>query len=237
MTSDESPTRVPVVSVHLAEVGPRRALPAVGTSVRRRPGLLHARLTTLAPLGGSLLPHPNPGRIGLIAAWEDETALERFLLDDPLAALLAGGWRATLAPTHVFGSWPPLDPLVQEGLEMEDEEPAAVLTIGHLRPSQTLRFLRASARAEELARESPGLLLSTGLARPPLLVATFSLWRTRREMLAYARGHNGPGHRAAAAAHMRKPFHSRSAFYRLRPLAVAGRWDGCEPLAEAIPAA
>jgi hypothetical protein len=58
---------------------------------------------------------------------------------------------------------------------MGGDEPAAVLTLGRLRPTQTLRFLKASAAAEGLALRERALLASTALARPPSLVATFSL--------------------------------------------------------------
>ncbi len=64
---------------------------------------------------------------------------------------------------------------------MDDEEPAAVLTLGRLRGTQALRFLRASAAAEELAVGDPALLASTGWgAGPPSLVATSSLVAHRR---------------------------------------------------------
>jgi hypothetical protein len=48
---------------------------------------------------------------------------------------------------------------------MDDGKPAAVLTLGRLRVSRTIRFLRASAAAEGQAVGEPALLASTGLAR------------------------------------------------------------------------
>jgi hypothetical protein len=116
---------------------------------------------------------------------------------------------------------------------MDDVEPAAVLTLGRLRLSQTLRFLRASAAAEGLAVRDPALLASTGLARPPGFVATFSLWRSTSAMRAYAHGDSGPGHLAAIQAHAARPFHHESAFVRFRPYAATGKWDGRNPLATA----
>ena len=114
---------------------------------------------------------------------------------------------------------------------MDDAEPAAVLTIGRLRLSQTVRFLEASAAAESLAVSDPALLAATGLARPPALVATFSLWRHTAAMRAYAQGDADPRHRAAVQAHAARPFHHESAFIRFRPYAAVGNWDGRDPLA------
>ena len=117
---------------------------------------------------------------------------------------------------------------------MDEEEPAAVLTLGRLRLRNALRFLRASAAAEELALREPALLAASGLARPPRLVATFSLWRTTGAMHRYARGASEPSHAAVVRAHAAKPFHHESAFVRFRPYGASGNWDGREPLAGAV---
>ncbi len=222
-----------IASVHIADVGPRGALDLLRDKLDPGavPGLRYAELTTTAPLGGGLLPRPTVGRVGLVAAWDDDSAIDGFLAGHPLAAQLAHGWHARLAPTRVFGAWSQLSGLPSEEQPMDDAEPAAVLTIGRLRLSQTVRFLRASAAAEALAVGNPALLAGTGLARPPRLVATFSLWRNTAAMRAYVLGGVGPGHIAAMQAHAAQPFHHESAFVRFRPYASQGAWDGRDPLA------
>ena len=222
-----------IVSVHLADVSPRTALRLLRSKPDPAavPGLRYLETTTTAPLGGHLLPRPTPGRVGLLAAWEDDQALEDFLAGHPLAAQVAHGWHVRLQPTHIFGAWSQLPGLLAEEQPMDDAEPAAVLTIGRLRLSQTVRFLKASAAAESLAVSNPALLAATGLARPPALVATFSLWRHTAAMRAYAQGDADPRHRAAVQAHAARPFHHESAFIRFRPYAAVGTWDGRDPLA------
>lgn len=228
-----------IASFHQADVGKlaglqllRRAAPSDPA-----PGLRYGVLAAASPLGANRLPRPDPGRVALIAAWDDDDAIDRFLADHPLAQTLRGGWHTRLAPTHIFGAYPPLDGLVGDAPPaMDNEEPAAVLTIGRLRLSQAPRFLKASAGAERLAVRDSSMLRGTGLARPPGLVATFSLWRTTREMRAYAGGDSGPEHRAAVKAHAKRPFHHASAFIRFSPYGAEGKWDGENPLAEALPA-
>jgi hypothetical protein len=222
-----------IASVHLADVGKRTAL---GLSPRRLGlaqvrGLRYAEITIAAPLGAHLLPRPDLGRVGLIATWDDDRALDRFIAGHPLAERLAHGWHVRLQPTRIFGAWPPMTGLLTHEEPMDDEEPAAVLTIGRLRLSQTIRFLRASAAAEALAVGDSALLASTGLARPPALVGTFSLWQSTSAMRAYAQGAIHPEHRAAVQAHTARPFHHESAFVRFRPYASTGSWDGRDPLA------
>jgi hypothetical protein len=228
-----------IASFHLAEVGRvsglrllRRTSPPAPT-----PGLRYGVLAAASPLGASRLPRPDPGRVALIAAWADDVAIDGFLASHPLAQALSGGWHTRLQPTHIFGAFPPLDGLVGEAQPaMSDEEPAAVLTIGRLRLSQGPRFLKAGAAAERLAVKDPSMLRGTGLARPPGLVATFSLWRTVRDMRAYAGGRSGGEHRDAVRAHAERPFHHASAFIRFRPYGAEGEWDGENPLAESLPA-
>jgi hypothetical protein len=228
-----------IASVHIADVGAPAALRLLRAKLEpgQTPGLRYAQITSAVPLSGRLLPRPKPGRVGLIATWDEDSAIDDFLTGHPLAAQLAKGWHARLRPTHVFGAWPQLPELAAEDAPMDDAEPAAVLTLGRLRLTQTARFLKASAAAEELALRDPALLAATGLARPPALVATFSLWRNTGAMRAYARGEHDAAHRAAVRAHSARPFHHESAFVRFRPYGAEGSWDGCNPLAASEPEA
>jgi hypothetical protein len=221
-----------IASIHIADVGKVTGLSLLRSQPTKRtaPGLLYAALMLASPLGASRVPRPSPGCIGLFAAWESESALDRFLDRDPLAEALSQGWRARLQLTHLFGAWPPLGEIVGDEPPMVDDEPAAVLTLGRLRLSQALRFVKAGSAAERLAASDPALVRGVGLARPPALVATFSLWQSTVAMRAYASGNGGREHRDAVEAHAARPFHHESAFLRFRPYDSQGSWDGADPL-------
>jgi hypothetical protein len=225
-----------IVSVHLADVGGLAALRVL----RRRPdpgdipGLRYADTVIAAPLAGGLLPVPQFGRVGLLAAWDDDQALDAFLRSHPLAGLLASGWHVRLQPLRASGTWSGLPDLPEHELPVDDDEPVAVLTLGRLRFRRVAPFLRTSASAERQAVADTALLAATGLARPPGLVATFSLWRTAESMRAYAYGQSGPAHLAAIRAHRSRPFHRQSVFARFRPYGSQGEWDGRNPLAPEV---
>lgn len=227
-----------IASFHIADVGKLAGLRLLRLRPSRRdvPGLHYGVLAVTAPLSEHLLPRPDAGRVALIAASDDDDALDRFLATHPLAQVLAGGWRTRLQATHIFGAWPSLDGLVGEQSPMAADEPAAALTIGRLRFSQAPRFLKAGAAAERLAVRDRSMLRGTGLARPPGLVATFSLWQSTGAMRAYAGGPSGSEHRDAVKAHAERPFHHASAFIRFRPYGAEGEWDGENPLPDAQPA-
>ncbi|HEY7456772.1 MAG TPA: hypothetical protein VH703_05810 [Solirubrobacterales bacterium] len=222
-----------IVSVHLADVGPLRASRLLfrRPEVEDVPGMTSAEPALTAPLG-ERLPRPNLGRIGLIAAWEDDEALDRFLDRHPFGRQLTGGWHVRLQPLRCFGSWSALPGLPKEELPVEDEEPVVALTLGRLRVLRTRPFLQSGAPAERDAVADPAMIASTGFARPalPRLVSTFSIWRSAAAMRRYAFDSSGT-HQAAVRADRARPFHHEAAFIRFRPLASQGRWDGRDPLA------
>ena len=218
--------------MHIADVGARAAaLLAASPHSRAVPGLLYARTMLGADLTARLAPAPRPGRVGLVAAWEDDAGLERFLATDRLARALSGGWHARLQPLRAWGAWRALPELPGPDLGELGPDPVAVLTLGRVRLRRLVPFLRASARAEGDAVANAGMLAGTALARPPRLVCTFSVWRTAQAMREYARGDPEAGHPRAVAEHLQRPFHHESVFVRLRPYASSGAWDGRDPLA------
>lgn len=223
-----------IASVHLADLSPRAGVRALRAQPRvdAVAGLRYADLMLGAPLSSSVLPTPAPGRVGLFGVWDDDAALDRWEATAPLARILAGGWRVRLQPLRVTtNGWTGMPALVGAEQPVADDEPVAVLTYGRLDLRAAHHFLRSSAKAEGEALKHPALLASTGLARPPRLVATFSVWRTAAEMRDYA--YRGGGHTGAMREMERRHFHHEWLFARFRPYGVRGRWDGREPLSEA----
>ena len=221
-----------LASVHVADIGPRRtfALVTQRRSHLTAPGLRHANLALCARLGGSLLTKPNVKRAALIAFWDDEPALEKFLAESPIAAALAHGWQLRMEPLRAHGSWPGLPDDLPKARAVTDTGPVAVLTMGRVRLPRLVPFLRTSAKAEAKLVGAPGLIWSTALARPPF-VSTCSLWQSADATSAYAYA-SGAAHHDAIAAGRAKPFHHQEAFIRFRPVASSGHLDGANPLPE-----
>jgi hypothetical protein len=223
-----------IASVHLADVG----VPAAFRIARKAPpdgsipGLRHANVALAAPLGGSVLPSPQFARAALVAFWDDDDSIDRFLSDHPLAAKFASGWHVRLAPLRIHGSWPGVPGDLPTQRNVEHEGPVVALTMGRPRASQLIRFLRASSKAENSAIASHGLTWATGLARPLSFVSTCSLWESTRALSAYAYGNRDRAHPDAIANGDANPFHHQQAFIRFRPYGSHGRLVGKNPLAE-----
>ncbi|WP_020497388.1 hypothetical protein [Sciscionella marina] len=211
-----------IASVHIADVGFPAALADLRTP--RVAGLRYGVMLIAAPLSGSLIPRPQPGRIGLIAFWQDDDALDSFLKRHRTAARLAGGLRVRLAPVRASGEWPGFN---HDSVSGRAEAGAVTVTLGSLRTRQTGRFLRASAQAGASALAAPGFIWGTALARPPI-VATCSLWQDSAAIAAYA--YRPGAHASVIAADNQKPFHRRSTFLRFRPYETTGQLGGTNPL-------
>ncbi|MFJ9466026.1 spheroidene monooxygenase [Streptomyces caniferus] len=224
-----------IVSVHFADIGVRAARSVLRERPRPdiTPGLRYAE-TTLTGAIAAGPPVLRPGRAALLAAWEDDAALDRFLAEDPLPRRLADGWHVRLQPLRLAGAWPamPLE-IDPDGARDEEDGPVVVLTLGQLRLRRALPFLRANSRAAGRAAADPALVASVALARPPRFVGTFSLWRSVSAMCHYAYGADRPAHQEAVRDHREKPFHHEAAFVRCRPYGARGLLDGREPVAAA----
>lgn len=222
-----------IISLHLADVGLRNAVSALRRPPQADPsrGLRWSTAAAVLSLG-HVPPRPLTGRIGFIAAWSDDSALDTFLTDHPWRENLAGGYEVRLQPMRSFGSWAAVPELQIGHEERSPDEPVAALTLGRLRASQAARFFRASALAERPLLTHPARLLSVGLARPPLL-STFSLWSTVAGMQDYA-DHDAGGHAQASARHRDKPLHHESCL-AASALPLSRHLDRCRPLSRQHP--
>jgi heme-degrading monooxygenase HmoA len=221
-----------IASVHLAATGTRRALRAYFHSApdpATVAGLTYAETVLTAPLSAGVLPKPTLGEVGLIASWESDEDLDRFLADPALAGPFASGWHVRMRPVRVFGAWPAMPGLPEREIPVDEDEPVVVLTLGRPRFTRLHTFLPTSARAEAELDGASGLLAATGLAHPPRLVSTFSVWESAAAMRAYAH-YAASAHTAAVRADRATRFHHESAFVRLRPYRTAGTWSGRDPL-------
>lgn len=220
-----------IATIDLADLG---SVATLRTLVHRPPrevsGLRWAQTAVLAPLATRR--PPSSRRAGLIAFWDDAAAAEQFRRDHLLGRRFVGGFHATLRPLRAFGSWPGLPADLPSSRSVEYDGPVVVITLGRLRSSQVIRFLRTSRPAERSAVQADGLLWGTAAARPPF-VATISIWDDSRAAVAYAYGTRLPAHGNAITAQRRKDFHLRSAFVRFEPLSVAGTLDDTNPLTTA----
>lgn len=218
-----------IISAFVAETGMAKAL----RTVRSRPdpaeidGLRYAETWTMSPLRSGLLPSTQVDGVMLIAAWDDDEALDRFE-SHKLAQPYRQGWRARFTPVRTVGAWPTLPDLPRQERSTGDD-PIAVLTMARMRLPRIGAFAAAAGPAEREARTHPAFLEGASLMHPPNLIATLTLWRNAKEMRKYTIGSYPGGHLGAMKKHEEQVFHHETLFVRLLPYAVEGQWRGRNP--------
>lgn len=224
-----------LLSTHFAEVAVGPAVAAL----RERPdpsvieGLRWAETWLMNPLRTGMMLSTEITGVALTAAWEDDESLDRFLAH-PLARPYARGWRARFEVVRTVGAWPQLPDLPRQ--ERPVTGPVAVFTLARLRLRRFPSFVATVAAAERDAVHHPALLEGTALIHPPNLLATFTVWRSVKEMRQYAVGSYPGGHLRAMRKHEERVFHDETVFVRLRPYEVVGQWKGRNPFTIAQPA-
>jgi len=223
---------VTVHSFHLAEVPVHVGVRAVAGSGPDATGLDHAECLSLMRLGA---PTVSPDRLQLrrvavFAQWRDEAALDTYLESDPLGRRLADGWHVRMEFLRRWSTLAALPGLPVRAGRWDQEEPVVAVTVARMRIPELPRFLRHGKPVERLVRDHPGVTLALAAVRPPRTVATFSVWRTVREMEEMVHGRSDVAdparHSSAMAERERRDFHHEFATFRFRPTSEHGSWLG-----------
>jgi len=176
--------------------------------------------------------HPNWGRYGLFAVWENREALEFFFANSPLMRAYRQHaeeiWTVRLLPIEAHGAWSsvnPFFPLVQS----PQEGPIAILTRATIHLSRLRAFWSAVPAASHALDLAPGLLASIGIGEAPFFrQATFSLWRSVADMKTFA--FHTPAHREVMRRTRAENWYREELFARFTLVASEGTWNGRDPL-------
>jgi hypothetical protein len=224
-----------LMSVHIAEVGVRKAAATLRKTPRPETvqGLRYAGSWLTFPLRTGMKLELVPTGVLMLAAWDDDESLDKFL-HHPAAKPYRGGWQTRMTPARSIGTLPGLPDLPRQEQPAGDQ-PVAAFTLGRLRPGKLLPFLATTAAAEREAQGHPGFIEGVGIFRPPLGAGTFSLWRNVRTMRDYALGSYPGGHKKAIEVDQERRFWHEMLFSRYLPYMAEGQWKGSNPLAELEP--
>ena len=174
----------------------------------------------------------------MVAAWEDDAALDRFLTDHPTGRAFAEGWHVRMELVRAAGIWPGIDDNMVElaGNKANGMTgPSIAITIGTAYLRSVGSLVRVNSGLEDQFLETPSGLWGTQLTNlPQRLVATLTIWESADAALDYI----GSGaHGAAVAEHydpVKDPtghtFVTGGGFFGFRPLASFGSVDGKNPL-------
>lgn len=176
---------------------------------------------------------PDFGTYALLGSWAGEADARSFLREH--AAFQA--WRAHaseictlhLRPNLSRGAWSGVNPFAAQS-PAPHQGPIAVLTRATIRPRYVVGFWRQVAGVARSLQGREGLLFTKGVGELPWVVqATFSVWRSQQDMMAFAYGTNA-SHTHAVARTRRADGFREELYARFSVVGCDGTWHGQDPL-------
>lgn len=196
------------------------------------PGLIHAEYMTAMTLGSAVF---SPKRmlireVAIVAQWENESALDEFLMNSKLGKTLAKGWHIRLTFMRQWGKISNFE-IPNSPIEIESaDNPVVAITIARMKLLEIPRFIHWGRPVEKLVRDHPGTTLSLASIRFPNIVSTFSIWKSQKEMTDMVHGHSTvplpKRHLNAMKERDRKDFHFEFTTLRFMPISEFGEWNG-----------
>lgn len=226
-----------IASFHLVRDHPGRQLAVMarlGTDRLRLRGVGGLRFWRLLGTGAGADTGPGADlrRSALFAVWDDESDLDRFVAEHPIArrwTTAEEAWGVRLRGVGGHGAWrgeAVLD-LIEPG---RADGPVAIITRADVRVGAWRTFRSLGPTVDEELQTAEGLLAVAGIGEAPLLrLGTFSLWRSLADARYYAT--QLPIHRDVVRRTRTERWYGEELFARFEPYASTGTWDGVDPLA------
>ena len=228
-------------SLHLADYSPRgvgrmlRAMRRFRPALEATPGLATTRILLTARLEPTFGGTPTPTKWVLFCGWDSTEARDDFLADPQrLRPFTAGATESLVLSLDtvrvVQGDWHGWLPSTEETPPLGGDEPVAVITHGRVTPRHLPAFTWSNRKVVREMRAGTGPVMDIGLAAHPLDRTTFSIWRTKGDVVRAAYG-AGTVHAPVQRRSLEVPWGGDWFFARFRPVASSGTWDGRDPLA------
>jgi heme-degrading monooxygenase HmoA len=224
-----------IASFHLwRDANPVRAMARLGLDRRRLrhvPGLRFWRLLGTGA-GSDTGPGADLRRTAMFAVWDDDAALEAFLIRTaPRTVAADESWHVRLRAAGGHGSWRGVHVLDQLVPARSTTGPIAVITRAEVRRRSWRAFRQAGPPVSAELRGADGLLAVVGFGETPIgRLGTFSLWRDLDAVRAFALM---PEHRQVIRRTRDERWYGEELFARFEPYASSGSWDGVDPLRRA----
>ena len=223
-----------VFTFHLAKTTVPSAFKALCTPPRPRnvPGLIHAEFMLSMTLGSQIFSSSRilVRQLVVFGQWENESAIDNFLIHNNVGKTLAKGWHVRLEYLRQWGHIDEFEiPTTCKTIDNPDA-PVVAVTLARMKLLQVARFIRWGRPVEKLVRDHPAVSLALAATRLPRTVSTFSVWKSQREMVNMVHGNSNvpqpKRHAEAMRERERKDFHTQFTTLRFKPLSEYGEWEG-----------
>jgi len=225
---------VTVCTFHLAQLGYRQTARTLlrPPTARQVDGLHHAECMIPMRLGAPVIGTSRwqADRLAVFAIWENERAIDTFMVETAFGRALATGWHLRLQFLRRWGYVAEIGDLLTSPRNTDPDAPVVAVTLARLELSQAPRFVHWGKPVESLVRDHPGVVLALAAARPWNTISTFSVWRNAREMVDMVHGRSAVAaadrHAAAMVERDRRDFHHEFTTLRFTCIGEYGSWQG-----------
>lgn len=211
-----------------------RQMQAAHTPLKSVPGLSFYKL--LGSGGGdgfSIL--PDLSTYALLAVWKDRPSAKTFFQKDPYShqafVNAQHSWTIFMNTARVKGTWENAQPFPEQEANANDG-PVAVLTRATIHPAKLWSFWKHVPKvSNRLEHHQAGIVFSKGIGEIPLLQqATFSVWKSRDAMVAYAYG--SAKHREMIKKTRELGWYREELFAEFIPTDAIGQWPDIADLSQ-----
>lgn len=232
-------------SAHLFDSSPLAAIKRRAPTPEDTPGLRSAQTAICAPFANSMRPSVQLGRESMIACWDDESSVDRFLEDNPTGREAAQGWHVRLELVRSLGVFPGLDDNMSEiaGDKAQGMKgPSFAITMGTAYVKTIPTFYRVNKGLERQFLATPSGLWGTAMSNlRTRFVATLTAWESLDAATAYVKA---GAHGEAVRNHFDPKkdltghtFVTGGGFFGFRPLSIHGEVTGKNAVSDSLLAA
>lgn len=184
--------------------------------------------------GSGFNPYPDWGTYALLQVWDEESQADQFFDQSELFKKYqehsAEQWRIYMKAIKAVGEWSGKKPF-EVGQKSKKNPFLAIITRATIRKSKLVRFWKYVPTSEKPLAKSSGLLYKKGIGEAPLFqMATFSIWSSEDELMAFA--YRSKEHAKAIALTRELDWYSEEMFSRFQPYRSEGTWGGKQMLPE-----
>ena len=229
-------------SAHVYDSNPLKAMTRAAPTTPNAPGLLSARTAVCAPFSEAFFGTPQFGREAMLACWESEADLDKFLEQNPLGADAATGWHMRLELVRAMGVFPGLD---QDLNEIAGDKaatmtgPSVAVTCGTAYLTTATQFYKVNKGLERQFINTPegrwGTAMTNLITR---FVATLTVWDSLDAATDYVRtgahGEAAKNHYDPKKDTTGHTFVTNGGFLGFRPLSMHGEVGGKNAVSSAL---
>lgn len=229
-------------TAHLFDTNPLTAIRRKAPTADNVAGLVHAETAITAPFT-KRMPKAQLGREAMIACWEDDASIDRFLADDELGRVANMGWHVRLELVRSVGIFPSLPDIDYEALCGDKAKtmtgPGVAITCGTAHGKTLPQFAKASKPLDTQFLEASGTLWGTALVNVRTrFVASITVWDSldsaSKFMKEGAHANVMRKHYDPAVEPNGHEFVNNGGFLGFRPLSMSGSVGGTNSVHENV---